>query len=239
MEEDRENERLEPLISRLGYRFRDHSLLTRALTHSSYANEKGLSPLESNERLEFLGDSVLEIVITTELYERFPELTEGDLTRVRAFLVRKSTLVRAAKKIGLGDFLLLGRGEEATGGRKKSSIMANATEALMGALYLDGGLDVARRVAVELLGEYVDTAVTGGLKDYKSRLQELVARKTGDVPVYIARAEGPPHSKTFHAEVRVAERSFGPGSGRTKKEAEQEAARLALKELGVDVDGIG
>ena len=211
--------------------------MLQALTHSSYVNEKGLSPLESNERLEFLGDSVLEIVITDELFSGFPDLTEGELTKVRAFLVRKRTLSEVARSIDLGGYLLLGKGEEATGGRKKPSIVANALESLLGAVYLDGGFDSARECALRLLGERLEGAVRGELMDFKSRLQEVVARDQRGVPKYRVREEGLAHDKTFHAEVRVGERSFGPGSGRTKKEAEQEAAKMALKDLGVSVEG--
>lgn len=220
----------------LGYRFEDRSLLFKALCHRSYINEQGLPLLDSNERLEFLGDSVVELAVTHVLYEDFPDYPEGELTKVRASLVQMSALARAAEWLGLGEHLMLGKGEDSTGGRKKSSILADSFEAVVGALYLDGGFMVARGMVISCLERTIHEIVKWGPGDYKSELQELAVKKTGSIPRYGMRSEGPDHYKTFHATVKVSGKEFGPIAGTSKKEAEQGAARLAMDRLEWGVD---
>ena len=223
---------LKAVETTLGYKFRDRSLILLALCHRSYTNERGWPLTQSNERLEFLGDSVVEIAVTHLLYEDFPEYPEGELTKLRAPLVQRSGLARAALRLGLGDHVLLGRGEEATGGRQKQSILADTFEAVVGALYMDGGFEVARGMVISCVEGMLHEIIKWGAGDYKSELQELSAKRLGAVPRYRVRAEGPDHYKTFHATVEVADSSFGPVTGSSKKEAEQGAARVALLKLG-------
>jgi len=220
----------------LGYRFKDRSLLFKALCHRSYIYEQGLRPLDSNERLELLGDSVVELAVTHVLYEDFPDFPEGELTKVRSSLVQRSALARAAERLGLGEHVILGKGEESTGGRRKHSILADSFEAVVGALYLDGGLSVARGMVISCLEDTIHEIVKWGPGDYKSELQELAVKRTGSVPRYKSSSEGPDHFRTFHATVRVSGKSFGPVAGTSKKEAEQGAARVALSSLGWGVD---
>lgn len=223
----------------LGYEFHDRSLLLLALCQKSYSNEQGWPLTESNERLEFLGDSVVELAVTHMLYEDFPEYTEGELTKIRAPLVQRRGLARAAEQLGLGDYVLLGRGEEVTGGRQKQSILADTFEAVVGALYLDGGFEVTRGMVISCLEGMLHEVIKWGAGDYKSELQELSAKWLGVGPRYKVRAEGPDHYKTFHATVGVGDSSFGPVTGSSKKEAQQGAARVALLKLGwiEDTDG--
>ncbi|MBN2168878.1 MAG: ribonuclease III [Actinobacteria bacterium] len=216
----------------LGYEFKNRSLLYLALSHRSHVNEIGLSLVDSNERLEFLGDSVVELAITHVLYEDFPDYLEGELTKLRAPLVRGKALAEAAMKLGLGDHVLLGKGEEATGGRTKRSIMADTFEAVVGAIYLDGGFDVSRGLVISCLEGKIHEIVKWGPGDYKSELQELAAKFDGSVPKYSIVEEGPDHFKTFHATVEVKGDKFGPVAGTSKKEAEQGAARVAIMKLG-------
>ena len=217
----------------LGYKFRDRFFLLLALCHKSYSNERGWPLTESNERLEFLGDSVVELAVTHVLYEDFPGYLEGELTKVRAPLVQRSGLARAAEQLGLGGNVLLGKGEEGTGGRKKQSILADTFEAVVGALYLDGGFDVARGMVISCLEGMLHEIIRWGAGDHKSELQEHSARQLGVTPRYKVKAEGPDHYKTFHAIVVVGDDSFGPVAGSSKKEAEQGAARVALLKLGL------
>ncbi|MBN1289910.1 MAG: ribonuclease III [Actinobacteria bacterium] len=221
----------------LGYNFKDSSLLFLALCHRSYINEIGMPLVESNERLEFLGDSVVELAMTHVLYEDFPDYLEGELTKLRAPLVRGKALAEAATKLGLGEHVLLGKGEEATGGRMKRSIMADTFEAVVGAIYLDGGFDVARGLVISCLESKIHEIVKWGPGDYKSELQELAAKFDGSVPRYSISEEGPDHFKTFHATVEVAGGKFGPVAGTSKKEAEQGAARVAIMKLGWNRNG--
>lgn len=216
----------------LGYRFADRSLLFKALCHRSYANEKGMPHIESNERLEFLGDSVVELSVTHILYEDFPDYPEGELTKLRSPLVRGKALADVSLKLGINRHVLLGKGEDMTGGREKPSILADTFEAVVGALYLDGGFDVARGFVISCLEEKIREIVKWGPGDFKSELQEYATKKTGSVPRYRIKEEGPDHFKTFHATVEVADRSYGPVSGTSKKEAEQGAARMAIMKLG-------
>ena len=216
---------------KLGYVFKNRGLLINALTHSSYANENRGRSCESNERLEFLGDSVLGLVVADALYRRCPELPEGRMTRLRAQLVCEESLHSVATRLGLGEYIRLGRGEEHTGGRSRASILADATEALIAAMYLDGGMEVAR----DFITRYILSGRENGyvaFGDSKTELQELVQKKSGSVLSYELLAEsGPDHDKTFTSQVSLNGRPIGSGEGRTKKEAEQAAARAALREL--------
>lgn len=222
----------EPVEELLGMAFRDRGLLYRALTHRSYAHEASLDAGETNERLEFLGDAVLDLVISDYLYRNYDHLDEGELTRVRSSLVNMSSLAEIARDVGLGEYILLSRDEKADGGSDKSSIIADALEALIGAVYLDRGLQAARELVMDLFLDRLQQAVAGELDfDYKSRLQELVVKKQGILPRYRLREEGPDHCKTFFATVYVGDRKMGTGSGNSKKEAEQSAAREALHRL--------
>ena len=222
---------MQAIEEKIGYSFRSRALLVNALTHSSYANENRGRSCESNERLEFLGDSVLGMVVAEALYRRFPDLPEGRLTRMRAQLVCEESLHRVAGEIGLGAHIRLGKGEEHTGGRTRTSILADATEALIAAMYLDGGMDVARGfieryILPELNGEYIPFG------DAKTDLQELIQKKSGSTLSYeLVGESGPDHDKTFTTRVLLNGESVGTGSGRTKKEAEQAAARAALSAL--------
>lgn len=224
---------MDSLEKKLGHSFRDRALLMTALTHSSYANENKGRGGESNERLEFLGDSVLGMVVADALYSRFPELPEGRMTRLRAQLVCEESLHRVAAELGLGDHVRLGRGEEHTGGRRRTSILADAVEAVIAAMYLDGGMDTARGfIERQILSALDGAGPVMRVEDFKTELQELVQRKSGQILSYELLGEsGPDHDKTFTSQVSLNGRAIGSGSGRTKKEAEQAAARAALEEL--------
>jgi ribonuclease-3 len=186
----------------------------------------------SNERLEFLGDAVLGLVVTDHIYRAYPDLPEGELAKVRASVVSAAALAEVAVELGLGDALALGKGEDASGGREKPSILADATEAVIGAVYLDGGWDASQPFVLDLLGDRIADAAAGpGGQDYKTRLQELSARTYESVPVYEVTDEGPDHAKQFFAAVRVGEQRFAGGEGRSKKQAEQAAAKLAWEAL--------
>ena len=201
-------------------------LLTIALTHRSYSYENGGLP--TNERLEFLGDAVLGLTITEELYHRHPDRPEGDLAKLRASIVNTQALADVGRKLGLGEHLLLGKGEESSGGADKSSILADGVESLLGAIYLDKGNLVAREAILRLFSELLDTAPTlGAGLDWKSSLQELSVAKGLGPPAYTVTSQGPDHDKEFTALVIVAEREYGRGIGRTKKEAELKAAAAA------------
>jgi ribonuclease-3 len=218
------------LERRLRATLRDKALWEQALTHRSYAYERGGLP--TNERLEFLGDAVLGIVITDQLYKEFPEQPEGDLAKMRAALVNMTVLADVAREIGLGDAVKLGRGEEMTGGKDKSSILADTLEAVFGAVYLDRGIRTARRVILRLFLPRIRGQVEGGVvHDYKTTLQELAAAQLSTLPEYSLSESGPDHAKRFQAVVSLAGVSYGAGSGRSKKEAEQAAARVAVERL--------
>lgn len=211
----------------LGYAFRNPALLRTALTHTSYSNENPGTP--SNERLEFLGDSVLGFLTATELFERHAAFAEGELTRMRAAYVCEASLAQAAAALGITDVLLVGRGERLDGGRRRPSIMADAFEAVLAAVYLDGGLEPARRCVLNFL---LDRELPSSVSDYKTMLQELTQKNGGPAPEYILTGEsGPDHNKLFEVAVRVGGKPLGSGSGRNKKAAEQEAARQALETL--------
>ncbi|HIY22489.1 MAG TPA: ribonuclease III [Candidatus Flavonifractor merdigallinarum] len=219
-----------PLEEKLGYTFRDPSLLEHALTHSSYANENRSRGSQSNERLEFLGDSVLGMVTADFLYRTHPDLPEGDLTRTRAALVCEESLVEVAHAWNLGDYLKLGRGESAGGGRSRPSIQADAVEAVLAAVYLDGGIGSARKIIQTYILDA--EAERGKNRDYKTALQELVQRESGQVLQYhLVGSSGPDHAKVFTVEVSLNGAAVGRGEGHSKKEAEQNAARAAIDAL--------
>ena len=218
------------LEEKLGYEFRDPALLENALTHSSCANESR-GRLQSNERLEFLGDSILGMVVADHLYRNHPDLPEGELTRTRAALVCEDSLVEVAEALRLGEYLHLGKGEEAGGGRKRPSIQADAVEAVLAAVYLDGGIGSARKI----VQQYILCREVEGLtspRDYKTALQELVQRESGQVLKYrLTGEEGPDHDKRFFVEVDLNGEVAGRGKGYSKKEAEQMAAKAAIAKL--------
>lgn len=217
----------------LRVRFRDPELRGVALTHRSYAFEQDVET--TNERLEFLGDAVLGLVVTDLAYRRFPDLSEGELAKLKAATVNMATLSEVARELGLGDLVLLGKGEEASGGRGKPSILADAMEAVIGAVYLDRGLTVARNLIERLFWPRMMAYARGeGDRDYKTSLQELASQDLGTVPEYRIVERGPDHAKEFTAVVYLAGRRLGQGRGRSKKEAEQQAARKAFAKLTGD-----
>ncbi len=218
------------LEEKLGYHFRDRGLLEHAMTHSSYANEHRGAGLTSNERLEFLGDSVLGVVVADCLFREHPDMPEGELTRTRAALVCEGSLHEVAKSLGLGRYLRLGKGEDSGGGRKRPSILADATEAMLAAVYLDGGMEAVRPVIRALILDKEREKAAD--RDYKTALQELVQRTPGAAVGYrLVRESGPDHCRSFEMEVSVDGEVIGKGAGRTKKEAEQMAAKAALEKL--------
>lgn len=224
---------MKTLEEKLGYTFADRSLLQAALYHSSYANEHRGSGIRSNERLEFLGDAVLGLVTADYLYRKHPDLPEGDLTRIRAALVCEESLHEVAQSLGLGNYLKLGRGEESGGGRQRPSILADATESVFAAVYLDGGMEEARALIHRiLLSREREEVVEERRRDYKTALQELVQRTPGHMITYkLVWETGPDHCRVFVMEVLVDGESVGQGRGYSKKSAEQAAARSALEKL--------
>lgn len=230
------DEKLAALEKLLGYVFRDKMLAVTALTHSSYANEHRdrIPGILYNERLEFLGDSVLSLVASVHLFADGRHLPEGELTKIRAGIVCENALYDYATKLGLGDYLLLGRGEENSGGRTRKSILADATEAVIAAIYLDGGFEKARDFILPFLEEAADTLVEKGrTEDYKTLLQKFVQAVRGDVLAYTVTDErGPSHDRVFDVAVTLNNNVIGRGTGSSKREAEQEAARQALALFG-------
>jgi ribonuclease III len=218
----------------LGISFSDPTLQEVALTHRSFAFEQDVTP--TNERLEFLGDAVLGLVITDLAYRAYGDLSEGELAKLRAAMVNMTMLAEVARELGLGEAVLLGRGEELSGGRNKASILADTLEAVLGAVYLDHGLRVAQRLIKRLFGPRMRAYVRGeGARDYKTLLQELAAQDLGRLPEYRVAERGPDHQKEFTAVVFLAGNEQGRGTGRSKKEAEQRAAREAHSRLTNDV----
>jgi ribonuclease-3 len=217
----------------LGISFNRPSLLVQALTHSSYANENPAIAPVSNERLEFLGDAVLGLVVAEQLYRDFPELSEGDMTKLRAYLVKQETLSAVAKRIDLGSHLYLGKGEDGSGGREKHANLARALEAVIAAVYLDQGMKSAETLILKLLEPELRTAFsTGVVTDFKSRLQEYIQSQSQPPPSYhLIETTGPDHDRTFTVEVRSGDAVLAQGTGKSKKSAEAEAARLALESL--------
>ncbi|MDI9475956.1 MAG: ribonuclease III [Natronincolaceae bacterium] len=225
-------EQLEEFQDIIGYRFRNTGIINEALTHSSYSNEYRGKYTYNNERLEFLGDSVLSTVVSEYIYLKYDNLPEGELTKVRANVVCGPSLAHQAKSIGLGRYLLLGKGEEITGGRDRISILADTFEAVIGALYLDGGIETARKFILNMLEDSIKLASRGNLfRDYKTDLQELLQSKFDDKISYrVVNETGPDHDKTFEIEVVLGDKVLGRGRGKSKKEAEQNAAKKALGE---------
>lgn len=215
----------------IGYQFQNEHLLVQALTHSSYANEKHMKKLSDNERLEFLGDAVLEIISSDFLYKNYPQKPEGELTKLRASIVCEPTLALCTEAIHLGDYLYLGNGEDLTGGRKRKSILSDALEAVIGAIYLDGGFANAK----EFVHKFVLTDIEHKKLFYDSKtiLQEIVQRdyKGQEIVYHLAGERGPDHDKEFQIDIRIGNRTLGQGVGRTKKLAEQEAAYQAIMKL--------
>lgn len=224
---------LTELTQQLGVAFKDLGLLDTALTHTSYANESLRRSVPHNERLEYLGDAVLELAMSDYLYKHYPHLPEGDLTKARASVVCEETLSCRAAEIRLGEHLLLGNGERASGGDKRPSILADAFEAVIGAIYLDQGWETARKYILNQLAAYLKEIKSGQQRyDFKTILQEVIQRHPGQHVVYeLLAADGPDHAKTFTVEVRVNDAALGTGQGRSKKEAEQAAAKEALGQL--------
>ncbi|RII27602.1 MAG: ribonuclease III [Geobacter sp.] len=228
--------RLTGLEAAIDYTFKDRHLLCQALTHRSYLNEAGDRSLLDNERLEFFGDTVLDFFLSAILLERFPESREGELTRVRSSLVDEESLAGIALSLGLGEYLLLGRGEEKSGGREKRSLLADAYEALLAAVYLDGGMRPARRLIRSHFGPLlVGKERPPGGKDHKTEFQELVQARWGKTPHYVVTgSEGPDHERSFTVAAMVGDDVLGIGDGGSKKEAAQAAARNALVRLAGD-----
>ena len=222
---------LKDLEAAIGYRFKNISLLQNALAHSSYANERWHSSLMSNERLEFLGDSILGMLVADHLYRNFPDRAEGELTRMRADMVCERALAAVAGKIGLGEHLLLGKGEEAGGGRGRDSILADAVESVIAASYLDGGMEAAKQFVDRFVLVNVPHAKLHN-RDYKTTLQELVQQKKNQTISYVLVGEsGPDHDKQFVVQLLINAKVAGVGTGSSKKRAEQDAARAALEAM--------
>lgn len=213
--------------------FNDLSLLERAVVHSSYVNENPDFAPFSNERLEFLGDAILGFIVAEKLYQDFPDLAEGEMTKLRSVLVRRDTLVRIARTIRLGDYLYLGKGEEASGGRQKAANLVGAFEAVIAAVFLDQGVTITRELVLKLLNEELQKVIRQGIGvDYKSQLQEIIQSRYQATPNYrLIEATGPDHDRRFAVEVTVGDTVLGRGEGKSKKVAETEAARSALEQL--------
>jgi ribonuclease-3 len=225
---------LEDLERRLGYEFRDRELLMRALTHRSRAHEDASGTIADNESLEFLGDAVLGFVIADMLFREFPQLDEGQKSKIKSTLVSSAALGRLARRLGLGGHLMLGRGEEKTGGRRKQALLADGYEALIAAVFLDGGIDEARRFIMRQFADEIEEVRSPSFweRDYKSGLQEMLQSRSQPLPEYLVTAEsGPDHRKVFQVEVRVQGETLAQASGGSKKEAEQQAARQAIEKL--------
>ncbi len=226
----------EPLQKDLNYFFKDEELLITALTHSSYANENKLGVEGYNERLEFLGDTVLSLIVSQYLYKKYPNYPEGELTKIRAKVVCESSLAKAAEKINLGRYLLLGKGEETTGGRGRESILADASEAITGAIYMDSDFETVNILMLKRFEAGIVQAVDRGnlFIDYKTELQEIMQKTNKARLEYLVyKEEGPDHNKVFYMNVVINEIIIGTGSGRNKKEAEQSAAKNALENMGI------
>ncbi|MGM9561283.1 MAG: ribonuclease III [Phascolarctobacterium sp.] len=235
--QDKRKQQLVGFCTTQNIQMHDLELLDMALTHTSYAHEAKQTPKpQHNERIEFLGDSVLSVIVSTYMFKNFPELAEGQLTKLRAHLVCEGSLYTFAKKIGLGELLLLGRGEELSGGRERPSILADAFESVLGAIYLDQGFAVAQRYLLTMMQPEIDYVCRNGIyTDYKTRLQEFLQRD-GDVEIsyQLMGSTGPEHNKIFTSEVSFEGKVIGVGQGRTKKDSEQHAAQQALMQLHVN-----
>lgn len=226
---------MEQLEKNLKYTFKNKELLKNALAHSSYANEKK-GEITSNERLEFLGDSVLSIIVSEHIYKNFPNLPEGQLTRIRASLVCEKTLCTFSKQLEVGDYLLLGKGERANGGAHRPSILADAFEAILAAIYLDGGMEPAKKHVLRFVQSELSHLENENFKDYKTELQEIIQRNPEEKLTYVLTGEsGPDHDKCFTVEVHLNSNVIGEGSGHSKKNAEQAAAKKALELMGIEL----
>ncbi len=224
-----------PLEEKIGYKFKDRHIMTLALTHSSYANEHRAKGVVCNERLEFVGDSVLGFICAEYLYGRFPSKPEGELSKIRSSLVCESALNIYAKQIGLGEHLLLGRGEELAGGRERPSILSDAFEAVIAAIYIDGGMESAKEFVLPFIINALEEDAKSHVlsRDYKTALQEIAQKNPGEIISYaIVSESGPDHNKSFEVNVYLNSNLLASGKGRSKKEAEQDAARKALKLMG-------
>ena len=227
---------MQTLEAKLKYKFNNVELLKNALVHSSYANEiRGNT--HSNERLEFLGDSVLSIIVADHIYHKYSNMPEGELTRMRASLVCEKTLCALSRELGIGEYLLLGRGEDKNGGRERDSILADAFEAVLAAIYLDGGMAAAKKhILNTVLRDFDNHSDEDSFKDYKTTLQEIIQRNPEECVSYILLDEtGPDHDKQFTVAVKLNSNIIGTGTGKSKKQAEQMAAHQALKLMGEDV----
>jgi len=234
------SETMNRLQERAGVKFRNVSLLRQAFTHTSYVNEQRGSRVEHNERLEFLGDAVLQLTVSEALYRMYPDRPEGELTRLRAAIVCEPSLVRFAEALEFGQVVLLGKGEEQTGGRSRPSLLADAFEAFVGALYLDQGLVEVNRFLNEHLFAHLPKEGQAPIKDHKTELQERVQHLgLGTLDYRILEERGPAHDREFVVEVRIGERRLGQGAGRSKKEAEQQSAAQALRQLRGDAESGG
>lgn len=229
------NTNLSKFEDTIRYSFNNIELLKKAFTHSSYANEKHIEKYDNNERLEFLGDAILELVISDYIYKNYPKMPEGELTKLRAGTVCEVSLAEKARKINIGEFLMLGKGEEATGGRERDSILADTFEAVIGAIYLDGGIVSAKKYVLEQMESTISKInISLNIIDCKTRLQEEIQKLSKEPLHYeIINESGPDHSKVFTSAVKHGGAALGIGSGKSKKEAEQAAAAAALKEMNI------
>lgn len=226
---------MKPLEENLRYEFKNKKLLINALTHSSYANE-ARDGVSSNERLEFLGDSVLSIVVSEYIYKEFNNLPEGELTKLRASLVCEKSLCQFSRELDLGKYLRLGKGEDKGGGRERDSILADAFEAVLAAMYLDGGFNVAKNHVMRFIKNELKHTDDEVFKDYKTALQEIIQKNPEESVTYILTKEsGPDHDKVFEVEVRLNSNTIGKGMGKNKKQAEQSAAKEALRLMGKEI----
>ena len=227
-------DRLGGLEKALNYKFKDKKLLRTALTHSSYANEHKMKPVENNERLEFLGDSILSLMVSQYLYKKYPNYPEGDLTKIRAMIVCESSLAYGARKIDLGKYILLGKGENITGGRNRDSILADTIEAVTGAIYIDSDFTTTNKILLRKFETDITYASAKGtlFVDYKTALQEKLQKdKNIKIDYKVYKEEGPDHNKIFFIKVCLNSREIGRGKGKNKKEAEQNAAKSALEKM--------
>jgi ribonuclease-3 len=227
------SEDLTGLENSLGYTFKKKTLLKEAVTHKSYAHEKQQKPIPFNERMEFLGDAVLELIISEYLFRSYLKHTEADLSKLKAYAVQEATLAKIARSLDMGAHLLLGKGEEITGGRGKSSLLANAFEAILAAIYLDGGYEQAKNFVLRNLTVKIDKLVTNNFVfDFKTKIQEVAQSQFGVLPKYEThKEEGPEHKKVFEVKVFINDKLFGSGRGKTKKAAAQKAAEAGLKKI--------
>lgn len=231
----KEHDLVEKIYSNLNYKFENEKLLIKSLTHSSYSNEYKKNNISNNERLEFLGDSILSLIVSKFIFDQYPEYPEGELTKLRAKVVCEEILSKAAKNLNIGNYLFLGKGEEQTGGRERKSILADTFEAIIAAIYLDGGFTCAQKFVLSNLKVYIELAVKGKIVlDYKSHLQEYYQSKEEihKIKYIVEREEGPDHSKIFYVSAYVNKGVIGKGIGKSKKIAEQSAAKDALYNIG-------